>query len=64
MGREKEGYRDNYAMLNDRFPDKDMLSKADISAVTGWCYRTVVKRIRFGKTGQISKADLARQISV
>lgn len=65
MPREKEGFRDNMALLNERFPDKDMLSKGDVARFMGISWETVTRRIRFNKTTKrISKADLARQISV
>ena len=65
MSREKEGYRDNIALLNARFPDKDMLSKGEVAAFMGVSWDTVQRRIRFNSaTKRITKADLARQISV
>ena len=65
MPREKEGYRANYAMLNDRFPDKDMLNIKDVMTFTGLSRNTVKKRFCFvGSPGIVSKADFARQISV
>ena len=35
MAREKEGYRENLEILNNRFPDHDMLSIEEIMQVTG-----------------------------
>ena len=65
MPREKEGFRDNIALLNARFPDKDMLSKADVAEFMGVSWDTVKRHIRFNAaTKRVSKADLARQISV
>ena len=65
MPREKEGYRDNMALLNERFPDKDMLGPGDVAQFMGVSWDTVRRRIRFNAaTKRISKADLARQISV
>jgi len=65
MPREKEGFRENLALLNERFPDRDMLRVVDVMAFTGMSRNTVVKKIRFNAaTSRVSKADLARQISV
>lgn len=64
MSREKAGYRDNYAMLQDRFPDRDMLTASDVAQVTGLTVQTVRKKFQFNAmTRRVSKADLARQIS-
>lgn len=65
MSREKEGFRDNIAMLNERFPDKDALTRADVAEVLGVTTRSrVLSRIRFNRFRLVTKADLARQISV
>lgn len=65
MPREKEGFRENMALLNERFPDKDMLGKGDVARFMGVSWDTVTRRIKFNAaTGRVSKADLARQISV
>lgn len=65
MPREKEGFRDNMALLNIRFPEKDMLNKNDVAEFIGCSYSTVSRRIRFNPaTRRVSKADLARQISL
>lgn len=64
MSREREGYRENIALLNARFPEKDMLGVAEVAAFCGVSARTVRRRIKMNAaTGRISKADLARQIS-
>ena len=64
MPREKSGYSLNIELLNDRFPEKDMLTISDVMTFTGKSYNTVKKRIAFSSMGLVSKADLARQISV
>jgi len=65
MSREKEGYRDNIAMLNERFPDKDALTRADVAAVLGVTMRSrVLDRIKFNRLRLVTKADLARQIGL
>ncbi len=65
MAREKEGYRENIALLNERYPEKDMLTIADVAAFIGCSERTVRRNICFNKaTGRVTKADLARQVSI
>lgn len=66
MSREKECFRENIEMLNARFPDKDMLTKKDVAVVLGVTLRSrQLGRIRFNSaTRTVSKADLARQISI
>lgn len=64
MPKEKEGYRDNLESIYQQFPDREMLRPIDIQNYTGWCYRTVKKRIKFKSYGLVSREDLARQISV
>ena len=64
MPKEKDGYRLNIELLNDRFPDKDMLNVNEVMQFTGKTYHTVMKHIRFNSMRMVSKADLARQISV
>lgn len=62
MGREKEGYRDNLEILNNRFPDHDLLSIEEIMQVTGIRSMTTVRKY-FGKmmaNKRLSKAALAR----
>ena len=65
MSREREGFRENVQMLNERFPDVDMLTVKDVMQITGLCEQTVRKYIRFNPaTKRVTKADLARQIGV
>lgn len=61
---EKAGYRDTLERIIAIVPDRECLKKADIRRVTGWDYRTITKRIRFNKFGEITRADLARQICI
>lgn len=35
MSREKEGFHDNVAALNEMFPDKGMLTKSDVARFMG-----------------------------
>ncbi len=61
MGREKQGYRDTLAALNEMFPDKGMLTKSDAAKFMGKSLTTVRRKIQF-KDGLLTKADFARQI--
>lgn len=63
MAREKEGYRENLELLNNRFPGADMLTVDQVMEVTGWQdYRTINKyfgdHFTAGKT--ISKVFVAK----
>ena len=64
MSREKAGFRDTIALLNDMFPDQGMLCKVEVARFMGVDPKTVARRgIQFNKaTGRVTKADLARQI--
>lgn len=65
MSREKATYRDNIEMLNERFPDKDALTRADVAVVLGVTTRSrLLDRIKFNRLRMVTKADLARQICV
>lgn len=63
MPREKEGYRDNFERINALVPNKECLTKADVRRITGWCYNTMAKRLKFNRFGEITKSDFCRQIS-
>lgn len=61
MAREKQFYRDNLEILNNRFPDHDMLTIDEIMQVTGYTSLTTIRKI-FGKmlvNRRLSKAALA-----
>ena len=68
MPREKVGFRDTVAALNEMFPDQGMLGRAEIAKFAGVHATTVDRWVRSGKlnmstpTGRLPKADLARQI--
>lgn len=63
MPREKECYRSHLERLDERFPDKEMLTAVDVSLYTGLCRQTVKKRYSFDKsTKRISKVVLAREL--
>lgn len=63
MPREKEGFRANMERINAIVPERECLKKADVRRITGWDYRTMHKRLNFNRFGEITKADLARQLS-
>ena len=63
MAREKDGFRDCMEMLNERFPDKDLLNIEETMRFTGMSRNTVKKKIRFNPvTKRVAKTDLARQV--
>ena len=66
MSREKQGFRDTIASLNEMFPDQGMLSKGEVARFLGVSTKTVNRHgIRFNAaTGRITKADLARQVCI
>jgi hypothetical protein len=62
MAREKDGYRDNLAILNERYPEHDMLTIEQVMQVTGHKSRATVRK-HFGSmlvNKRLSKAALAR----
>jgi len=70
MPREKQGFRDTMASLNEMFPEQGMLGKSEVARFAGVAPKTVERWIKAGKlnmstpTGRIPKADLARQICI
>lgn len=66
MSREKQGYRETLAQLNEMFPEQGMLSKTEAAKFLGVDRKTISRRgIQFNEaTGRITKADLARQVCV
>lgn len=66
MSREKQGYRETIAQLNEMFPEQGMLSKTEAAKFLGVDRKTISRRgIQFNAaTGRITKADLARQVCV
>ena len=64
MPREKETFRDQLMRLDERFPDKELLSKTDVAAYTGLNRKTCATKFDFDKrTNRISKTVLARALS-
>ena len=62
MAREKEGFRENLELLNNRFPDHDLLTMEEVMVVTGYRSKnTVLKHLgRCFVNKRISKVYLAR----
>lgn len=63
MGREKEGFRENLALLNERYPEHDLLTIEEVTQVTGFRSRkTVLKHLGSYVVGgrRISKVHVAR----
>ncbi len=72
MSREKEGFREQLARLDERFPDCEALSIDEASRYTGVDRRTLVKtpgfpvvkygdgRSRYGGAYRVAKVALAR----
>lgn len=62
MPKEKDGFRDNLARLDEEFPDRELLRKGDVSKYTGMSYAKVRNAFTF-KGNYISKVTLARELS-
>ena len=61
---EKAGYRGTLEMIIRAVPDRECLKKGDVRRITGWDYKTISTRLTFNRFGEITRADLARQICV
>lgn len=66
MSREKQGYHECIAALNDMFPEQGMLTKGEVAKFLGVDPKTVRRhKIQFNHaTGRVTKADLARQVCI
>lgn len=64
MPQEKLTYRDNLDRLCEFFPDQEFLSIKDVMRFSGKSRNTVVKLFPFKPGIGISKATLARLLSV
>jgi predicted transcriptional regulator len=70
MSREKQGFRDTIAALNEMFPDQGMLGKSEVARFLGVTPRTVTRYVSDGKITfkggieRVTKADLARQVCI
>lgn len=62
--REKQGFRDTMAALNEMFPEQGALNKTEVAKFLGVSPRTVYRyKIPVSEvTGRITKADLARLV--
>lgn len=62
MSRELQDYRSNMEILNNRYPEHDMLSAQEAMEVTGFKTRVTLRK-HLGNVfngGRVSKAALAR----
>lgn len=66
MSREKQGFLDTIATLNEMFPEQGMLTKGEVAKFLGVSVKTVNRhKIQFNPaTGRVTKADLARQVCI
>lgn len=64
MPRETEYYRDNLSRVMEAFPEKEVLTLTDISKWWGVSSAIVTRSIGIHKGEYISKATLARKMSV
>ena len=70
MSREKQGFRDTIAALNEMFPDQGMLGKGEVAQFLGVHRNTLTRYEKSGKIvfkgglDRVTKADLARQICI
>ena len=62
MPREKPNFRDHLERIDKAFHDKEILSRKEVAAYTGFSYNWVGKRFVLNK-GKITKVELARQMS-
>lgn len=62
MAREKEGYRENLEILNERFPDHDLLTMEEVMVTTGYRSKNTVLKHLGDKfvNNRISKVFVAR----
>lgn len=62
MAREKDGYRENLELLNQRYPDHDLLTMEEVKAVTGFRSKDTVLKHLGAKfvNNRLSKVFLAR----
>lgn len=62
MAREKEFYRENLELLNNRYPDHEMLSFDEVKDVMGWSDTRTIKKYlgRYIVNERICKPALAR----
>ena len=62
MPKEKELFRDNLQILNERFPDKFLLTSTEVVEFTGLERHAVKKKFNFDGR-YITKTQLARDLS-
>lgn len=64
MAREKQSFRDNLERICEVYPDKELLTMQEVREFLGISYHMTRNLIQFNKMKLVSKADLARQISL
>ncbi len=62
MPREKELFRDNLEILNEKFPSKFLLTAVEVAEFTGLERHTVKRNFKFNGR-YITKTQLASQLS-
>ena len=67
MAREKEGFREQLERLDEKFPDKELLTKGEVIEFLGISPSTMTRRAKeFGfapRSKHVSKVKLARALS-
>ena len=64
MGREKETYRKNYEMLQEKFPGKTILTVKEVMSLTGWGRNRVVREVPLKDNKWITIASFAHYLSI
>lgn len=64
MSREKDGFREMMERLNERYPDRELLSISETARFLGVARDTARRHIKFNAAKKVTKVDLARQICV
>lgn len=60
----EKAYQTNLQRLDELFPSREMLSIQDVCRITGHARRTCLRRYRFDRNKEVSKADFARQMTL
>lgn len=63
MPRESPDYRNTMELLNDKFPDKILLTVPETMEVTGYKSRNSIYKLFPVVNGRVNKAALARCLS-
>lgn len=60
MSREREDYRNNIEQLNRLYPEKEMLTEAEVMQIMGYKSRVTAQKYVPFVNHRVSKATLAR----